>query len=249
MPLRESEAIVLRTFPLGEGDRIVSFLDRAAGRLRGVAAGARRPKSRFGSTLEPLSHIRIWYFERETRELARINQCELIESFMLAQSDYSIANALALISEVTEAVLPEKEPADTQFRLVLLAARAIKGQAPIPAVLAYFSGWTVRLAGWFNFAGQCVKCERDMGGEPGFAAVGSSGILCANCRQAWMTAISPKALAAGRQILSGKLESFLKADNSTDALIDFSEFTLNLIEHHIEKKLVTRQAFAPLKKH
>lgn len=249
MPLRESEAIVLRTFPLGEGDRIVSFLDRGAGRLRGVAAGARRPKSRFGSTLEPLSHIRIWYFERETRELVRINQCELIESFMLAQSDYSIANSLALISEVTEAVLPEKEPADTQFRLVLLAARAIKGQAPIPPVLAYFSGWTARLAGWFNFGGQCAKCGRAMDGEPGFASVGSSGILCASCRQAWMTAISPRALAACQQILTEKLERFLKEDNSTDALRDFSDYTLNLIEHHIEKRLVTRQTIETFKNH
>ena len=89
MPLKESEAIVLRTFPLGEGDRLVSFLDRQSGRVRGVARGARLTKSRFGSTLEMLAYIRIWYFERETRELVRINQCELIESFMDVQQDYS----------------------------------------------------------------------------------------------------------------------------------------------------------------
>src|SRR5712692_2234414 len=129
MPLRESEAIVLRTYPLGEGDRIVSFLDRGAGRLRGVARGARHPKSRFGSTLEPLSHIRIWYFERETRELVRINQCELLESFLEAQRDYACGVALALVSEVTEAVLPEREPADASFRLVLVTARAIERRA------------------------------------------------------------------------------------------------------------------------
>src|ERR1700691_5657610 len=109
MPLKESEAIVLRTFPLGEGDRLVSFLDRQVGRVRGVARGARLPKSRFGSTLEMLAYIRIWYFERETRDLVRINQCELIESFMAQQSDYSASVALALASEVSEAVLGEKE--------------------------------------------------------------------------------------------------------------------------------------------
>ena len=95
MPLKESEAIVLRTFPLGEGDRLVSFLDRQSGRVRGVARGARLPKSRFGSTLEMLAYIRIWYFERETRELVRINQCELIESFMDVQRDYSSADRLS----------------------------------------------------------------------------------------------------------------------------------------------------------
>jgi DNA repair protein RecO (recombination protein O) len=246
MPLRESEAIVLRTFPLGEGDRIVSFLDRGAGRLRGVARGARHPKSRFGSTLEPLSHDRIWYFERETRELVRINQCELIESFMAVQSDYSIANFLALISEVTESVLPEREPAEAQFRLVLLAARAIKSQAAMPPVLAYFSGWTARLAGWFSFLGQCAKCGRAMDGEPGFASIGSSGILCATCRQPWMISISPAALAAGRQILTGKLDHFLKEKYSTDTLGEISDYALNIIEHHAEKKLVTRQMISAI---
>ena len=82
MPLHESEAIVLRSYPLGEADRLVSFLSRAMGRVRGVAAGARRTKSRFGSTLERLSHIRIWFFEKETRDLVRISQCEMIESFL-----------------------------------------------------------------------------------------------------------------------------------------------------------------------
>ena len=101
MPLKESEAIVLRTYPLGEGDRLVSFLDRQAGRVRGVARGARLTKNRFGSTLEMLAYIRIWYFERETRELVRINQCELIESFMDVQQDYFSATGLALVSEIT----------------------------------------------------------------------------------------------------------------------------------------------------
>src|ERR1700732_5143503 len=144
MPLKESEAIVLRNYPLGEGDRLVSFLDRQAGRLRGVARGAKLPKSRFGSTLELLSYIRIWYFERETRELVRINQCELLESFLDVQRDYQAGVCLALISEVTEAVLGEREVADAQFRLVLLTAKAIRSSGASPAVLAYFALWTAR---------------------------------------------------------------------------------------------------------
>src|ERR1700688_2864616 len=104
MPLKESEAIVLRTFPLGEGDRLVSFLDRQSGRVRGGARRAQLPTRRFGSALEVLAYIRIWYFERENRELVRINQCELIESFMDLQSDYQASIYLALLSEITEGV-------------------------------------------------------------------------------------------------------------------------------------------------
>src|SRR5258705_254600 len=135
MPLKESEAIVLRSFPLGEGDRLVSFLDRQAGRVRGVARGARLSKSRFGSTLELLSYVRIWYFERENRDLVRINQCELLESFLDVQGDYQAGICLALISEVTEATLGEREPADAQFRLLLLAARGIRTHGASPVVL------------------------------------------------------------------------------------------------------------------
>src|SRR5713101_9065955 len=109
MPARETEAIILKTFPLGEADRLVSFLGRTSGRLRGVAAGARRLKNRYGSTLEVLSHVQIWYVERETRDLVRIQQCELLESFHKAQSDYGLSTGLAVISEICELILPEHE--------------------------------------------------------------------------------------------------------------------------------------------
>src|SRR5262249_26386731 len=99
MPARETEAIILKTFPLGEADRLVSFLGRQSGRLRGAASGARRIKNRFGSTLEVLSHVQIWYVERETRDLVRIQQCELLESFHKAQSDYGLSTGLATVSE------------------------------------------------------------------------------------------------------------------------------------------------------
>ena len=117
MPARETEAIILRTFPLGEADRLVSFLGRASGRVRGVAGGARRVKNRYGSTLEVLSHVQIWYVAKETRELVRIQQCELLESFHKAQSNYELSTGLAVISEAAELVLPDHEVAEPMFRL------------------------------------------------------------------------------------------------------------------------------------
>src|SRR5258706_16472732 len=123
MPARETEAIILKTFPLGEADRLVSFLGRASGRLRGVAGGARRVKNRYGSTLEVLSHVQIWYVEKETRELVRIQQCELLESFHKAQSNYELSTGLAVISEASGRVLPEHGGAEPMFRLFLLPVR------------------------------------------------------------------------------------------------------------------------------
>src|SRR5215469_5626938 len=241
MPLKESEAIVLRTYPLGEGDRLVSFLDRQAGRMRGVARGARLPKSRFGSTLEVLAYIRIWYFERETRDLVRINQCELIESFMDVQRDYASATALALISEVSEAVLGEKEPADPQFRLILLTARAIRVHGPSQVVLAYFALWTARLGGWLGSLEDCARCGNKLQEVHAFRLAGEAELKCEDCREEWARPISKEALLVGRKALTGTLENLLKSDPASNGARDILGFALDVLEHHIEKKLSSRK--------
>src|SRR5260370_27709074 len=145
MPARETEAIILKTFPLGEAARLVSFLVRSSGRVRGVAAGARRLKNRYGSTLEVLSHVQIWYVEKETRELVRIQQADLLESFHKAQSNYSLSTGLAVISEISELILPEHEVSEPMFRLILLSTREVERTGDWALPLSYFLFWTVRL--------------------------------------------------------------------------------------------------------
>jgi DNA repair protein RecO (recombination protein O) len=165
MPTHESEAIILQTYPLGEADRLVSFFTRSMGRVRGVASGARKTKSKFGSTLERLSYIKIWFYEKENRDLVRVNQCDLIESFMDAFRDYANGVALAILSEVTETVLPDHEAADANFRLLLLTARAIKTRGKFELPLAYFSIWTVKLGGWLPSLESCARCAKNAGGR------------------------------------------------------------------------------------
>ena len=126
MPACVSEAFVLRTYPLKEADLVVSFFTRDQGKLRGVAKRARRPKSTFGAGLERLSHVRMAYFQRETRELVNLDSCELIHSQFDLVSDYWTSVALDYFAEVTEQLLPSAEPNEKFFRL--LAGRA--GVAP-----------------------------------------------------------------------------------------------------------------------
>ncbi len=241
MPLRESEAIILRSYPLGEADRLVSFLGRSTGRLRGVARGARRPKSRFGATLEPLSYVRIWFYERETRELVRINQCELIESFLEVQRDYTSGVGLALVSEVTEAVLPEREPADAAFRLVLLSARMIGRHSRVALPLAYFNLWTVRLGGWLPRLDRCARCGRELGAEAVHGSPMFHGLACSNCRLPGMRNISASGLALARVMLVEKLDRLAEQEWPAAPLDELNAYLLDLIEHQIERKLTTRR--------
>jgi|SRR5579875_304020 len=240
MPLRESEAIVLQSYPLGEADRLVSFLSRSLGRVRGVAAGARRPKSRFGSTLERMSHVRIWFFERETRDLVRINQCELSESFVGAFQDYSAGLALTLFAEITETVLPEREPADSYFRLLLLTAQNVKRTKQVDLPLTYFALWTVRLGGWLGSFQQCARCGRPL--ERGvFVNPVTPGAFCESCRVSGMRALPAGAAATVLKILSERLDKLNSSDFLRPALIALTDYFLDVIEHQAERKLKARE--------
>ena len=131
MPLHESDSIILKTYPLGEADRIVAFFSRDYGKLRGVANGARRMKNRFGASLEPLAHARIQFFEKENRELVRIQSAELLDSPMKLFEDYDRAVCAAYLVEIVDRFLPEHEPQDAAFRLVRMTVRALEQGCPI----------------------------------------------------------------------------------------------------------------------
>ncbi|MCZ2073517.1 MAG: DNA repair protein RecO [Bryobacteraceae bacterium] len=149
MPARVSESILLRTYPLREADLIVSFLTRDQGKLRGVARAARRPKSRFGAGLERLSHVRMFYYQRENRELVTLDSCDLIQSAFDAAPDYEMGVAMDFLAEVSEQMLPAAEPNERHFRLLLAMMEHLRpgGNDRIWSAVTYFSLWSVRLAG------------------------------------------------------------------------------------------------------
>ncbi|MDZ4800882.1 MAG: DNA repair protein RecO [Bryobacteraceae bacterium] len=152
MPAQASESLVLRTYPLREADLIVSFFTREAGKLRGVARAAKKPKSSFGGGLERLSHVTMLYSQRENRELASLFRCDLIQSQLSIVSDYGACVALDYVAEVSEQLLPPGEPNELFFRLLLAVLSHLRSDpagAVWPAV-NYFSLWAVRLSGFLG---------------------------------------------------------------------------------------------------
>ena len=135
----------------------------------------RRIKNRYGSTLEILSHVQLWYIEKETRDLVRIQQCELLESFNKSQSDYELSTGLAVVSEVSEQVLPEHETAESMFRLLLLTVREIERTGAWQLPLSYFAFWAVRLGGWLPQFDRCAACGTTFGTQAAFHAPWEAG--------------------------------------------------------------------------
>ncbi len=239
MPARETEAIILKTFPLGEADRLVSFLGRTSGRLRGVAAGARRLKNRFGSTLEILSHVQIWYVERETRELVRIQQAELLESLHKAQSDYGLSTGMAVISEIAELVLPEREVSEAMFRLVLLAAREIERTGNWHLPLSYFAFWTVRLGGWLPRFDRCAACQAPFGAAPAFYDGHQAGLFCEKCRRAGMKPLNQEARQLAERFTGERLDRMVFEKSMEISARELRDAAFAWIELNAERRLTT----------
>jgi DNA repair protein RecO (recombination protein O) len=241
MPARETEAIILKTFLLGEADRLVSFFGRTSGRMRGVASGARRIKNRYGSTLEILSHVQLWYVEKETRDLVRIQQCELLESFNKSQSDYELSTGLAVVSEVSEQVLPEHEAAESMFRLLLLTVREIERTGDWQLPLSYFAFWAVRLGGWLPRFDRCAACGTPFGSQPAFHASWETGLLCGKCRRGGMKPLHLEARQLAERFAGEKLDKIELLPAREQPAAELREASLNWIEHHTEKPLATRR--------
>ena len=209
--------------------------------MRGVAAGARRLKNRYGSTLETLSHVQLWYVERETRDLVRIQQCELLESFHKAQSDYGLSTGLAVVSEIAEQVLPEHETAEAMFRLLLLTVREVERTGSWQLALAYFAFWTVRLGGYLPQFDRCAKCGAPFGDRAAFHAPWEAGLLCEKCKRPGMRPLHREGRKLAERLTGERLDKIESRAELEPAAGELREAALNWIEQHTEKQLSTRK--------
>jgi DNA repair protein RecO (recombination protein O) len=146
VPLYTAEALILRTYKLGDADRIVVFLTRDRGKKRGVAKGARRQRSRFTGALEPLTDVRVAYFERERRELVGLNYAETVKSPL----GLPVSDALGYVGYFAELLDEWAQDADADERLYRLGVSmldALAAGVPVEPLARYFECWLLRLQG------------------------------------------------------------------------------------------------------
>lgn len=146
MPLYTADALVLRTYKLGEADRIVVFLTRDRGKKRGVAKWARRQRSRFAGALEPLTEVKVAYFEKEQRELVGLNYAETVRT-PLALTDGDALGYVSYFAELIDEWAQEADADDRLFRLGVSMLDALASGAPVEPLARYFEYWLLRLQG------------------------------------------------------------------------------------------------------
>jgi DNA repair protein RecO (recombination protein O) len=238
MALRESEAIVLRTYPLREADLLVTLFTRAEGKVRGVARSAKKSKRRFGGALEPLTYVRAFYDVREGQELARLDSCEVIESPLASEVGYARAVALGHIAELLDELLPDRESNDAIFRLALSVLHVLTG-SEIWMPVTYFELWLTRLVGFLPELTECIVCGRSLNGSRAYFHALADGLMCADDRRLASSEISSESRALAAQMFRASVESFLGKPWPKSQCADLRKLLIQILERHIEKKLVT----------
>ena len=184
MPVIETEGLVLRSYNLAEADRIVVFFTREQGIVRGVAKGARRLRSRFGSMLEPFSTISLTYFQKEERELVSIQQLELLESRFKTAADPAYLHTLSYLSELLIAVVPPHDPNETMYRMAKACLETTPSSAvELSALRLYFELWILRLGGYLPDWSKCAGCSKSIDESDEIALRADLHLVCRQCRR------------------------------------------------------------------
>ncbi|MGB7859681.1 MAG: DNA repair protein RecO [Acidimicrobiia bacterium] len=178
MAIRHDQGIVLRSYPFGEADRVVVLLSPNSGKIRTVAKGVRKTKSRFGGRLEPFTHVDLILYEG--RNLDTITQVAVLEPFPKLRSDLDAVIAAATMVEAADAVAQEEE---SSIRLFLLLQRGLKALEVGYVSQDLITSFLLKLADVVGVAPslvQCASCGRvENLHRFSFA---SGGAICDQCR-------------------------------------------------------------------
>lgn len=205
MSLYRDEGVVLRTHKLGEADRIVTVLTRRYGRVRAVAKGVRRTTSKFGSRLEPFTHVDLQLYEG--RSLDIVTQAESVRPYgERIATDYARYTAGTAMLETAERLTPEeREPSLQLFLLLVGGLRALAdGTHASGLVLDSFLLRALAVAGYSPALGSCARCGA-LGPHRWFS-VQSGGVACVDCRPAGSVTASPEAIRLLGALLAGDWE-------------------------------------------
>jgi DNA repair protein RecO (recombination protein O) len=236
MPAITSDALVLRTFNMGETSKIVVLLTRERGKVRAVAKGARGARSRYQSALEPLSEVRVSLHGRQGAELLRLGACELLRSAFLASGrGVDTVLALSYFAELLDAFSPEGESEDAVYRLAIAVVRAVEEGAEIVVLTRYLEAWLLKLHGIYPPLDRCAACDRTIAAGPLRYHAPAHGFVCDECGAATGPTLSAVARGFLGDLFRRPPASFREPAPADAASLE--AFHRDLIARHLERDL------------
>jgi DNA repair protein RecO (recombination protein O) len=261
MPLYRTEAIVIRSHPYGESDRIVTFLSRDFGKIKGIAKGARRSKRRFQNALGLFSHIRLIFFDREGTGLVRADSCDILHAFPKLREDLRKILYGNYFLELMDGMAGERESNREAFDLLLSFLSTLDGAEFKEERLRMFEIRSLALFGYRPGMRGCGLCKRGWEelkeASSGFFSIERGTFICGRCSQGWKD-LMPLSLGTARlierisQMDLAKLERFrftsLALSETRELLPRFITFQLGRELKSLEAlKMIPSEPSGPLR--
>ena len=230
MTLYRDEGVVLRTHKLGEADRIIVMMTAGRGKVRAVAKGVRKTKSRFGGRLEPPGHVRLLVYEG--RNLDVVNQAETVDHYRAIREDLDrMTDAMALV-EAVDQVAQEGEPNPALFRMLTGALRTLAGAETRPPLLVGAFYWKLLgLEGVAPVTDECVVCAAP---DPVSFDPAEGGALCREHRRG--TPVEAATLELIGRIMGGQLGAALR-EPAGPVVYSVNHLATSTLEAHLERRL------------
>jgi DNA repair protein RecO (recombination protein O) len=168
--------------PYADQDKIITFFSKDKGLLRGVAKGARKFGNRFGSLLEPMTFVQVFYYEKERRDMVTVSSCDLVESFFDIQKEPATAFTLAYFAELVEEFFPSRAREDLVYRLLLATLQAFKAGGDREVLARYFEAWFLQINGLLPDLRSCSRCRRQINGSS-WITPRKDGVECDACSE------------------------------------------------------------------
>jgi DNA repair protein RecO (recombination protein O) len=234
MSLYRDQGIVIRTWKLGESDRIIVIITEDNGKVRAVAKGVRKTRSKFGGRLEPTSHVALQLF-RGKGDLGIVTQAETIDRFQNIRSDPDLFSDASSMLEVVDHVAPDESPDPNRYKMLLGALRTLDEKNPPLLVPAFF----LKLLDHEGLApelGFCVKClDRE---NLVSISISEGGVFCNKCKRG--KSISDSSIAVMRAILGGALNQALEVEDGK-TISEIDRIASEAVEFHLERKIRSRR--------
>jgi len=191
MPLLETEAVILNGLRLGEADKLVTLLTAKKGKVKAVAKGARRPRSRFGAALEPFMHCNVILFEKKPTVLMRMNQADILMPFMKIREGLDRIEAASRMVRIVSAILPEGEANPKIFSLLLAGLGEVEKSDHLEWLVRVFEIRCLKHAGYQARLDRCLICNRGIDSKPIYFSPKNGGTLCASCARTITEPLEP----------------------------------------------------------
>lgn len=244
MPVRRALATVLRSYKVGEADKLVVFFTLPHGKLRGMARAARRMRSRFGGSLEIGTEIELTFFEKESRELISVDRCDIVRSRFSELGEPILASTLGYVTDLVDQFTLEREANRHLYRLLRATIEALEIDASPETKARYFEAWLLRLVGFYPRRRTCPSCGRVLADEGARYLVVEHRLECRRCLDSGIL-LSPKALQY-LELMWKTAPDALAPPETEDVLRELGSFHYRLMQEQLEKDLKSHQVFEDL---